>query len=199
MLQRLLLCLIVLGLVACSSVTVKNTWRAPDAKEQHFHRLLVVGVSTRADVRNAFEDGFAAALRARGVQADTSYPLLPEIDTQSSDAIRAVAGKGNYDGVIVTRLVRREDRIDATAPVPGPMPFSMNLYGYYPRVWAGYYEPPSVLTYEVAVLETTLYGHGNGNAVWAATSEVFDPGDYRKNIDDFAKVVGDALVRDQML
>ncbi|MCW5624646.1 MAG: hypothetical protein KIT73_08035 [Burkholderiales bacterium] len=193
------LSLIVLGLVACSSVTVKNTWRAPDAQERHFHRLLVVGVSTRIDVRNAFEDGFAAALRTRGVQADASYPLLPEMDTQSPEAIRAVAGKGNYDGVIVTRLVRREARLDATAPVPGPMPFSMNLYGYYPQLWTGYYEPPTVLSYEVAVLETTLYGHAGGDAVWAATSEVFDPGDYRKNIDDFAKVVGKALVRDRML
>ena len=65
-------------LSACASTSIENTWKDPQYSGGPISKVLVVGISTQASVRRAFEDTFGQALTQQGVQAVASYTLIPQ-------------------------------------------------------------------------------------------------------------------------
>jgi len=185
------LALLALGAAGCASTSLVNQWQSPEAPEA-VRKVLVVGVTQQASVRRVFEDEFAAQLRAAGVDAVPSYTLLRE-DGQAEQAVleQTVQDIG-ADGVLVTRLVKQEQRVDVTPGSYRPT-FSPGFYGWYSSAWVGYYDPPTVYQYDVVIAETSLYSPPQSKLVWSGTTETFSPKDVKKETTGFAKVIIAAL------
>ncbi len=191
---------LVLLLTACAGATVKSTWRDPADAGGAVRKLLVIGVSAQATTRRTFEDAFVKALSGKGADAVASYTLLPDLGPESREPLEALVKSSGADAMVVTRLVKRETRTQVSqspAPVtPARVPMSASLYGWYPQMWAGYYEPPTVYQYDVVVLETQLYRAAGGKMAWSAASEIVPSG---RLADDAAKAATDlatALAKD---
>jgi hypothetical protein len=108
-------CLAATLLAACASVNLAQSQRNPDYAGPALTRVMVIGVSTNARVRRAFEDGWVAQLKAAGVAAVPSYPLLPNTgEAQQARLWEVVKGAG-VDGVLVARKVPVEQDIGALA------------------------------------------------------------------------------------
>lgn len=183
--------LLALLAAGCASTSLVNEWQTPDTPPA-VRKVLVVGVTQQASVRRVFEDEFAAQLRAAGVEAVPSYTLLKE-DGQAEQAVleQAVQDIG-ADGVLVTRLVKQEQRVDVTPGSYRPS-FGPGFYGWYSSAWVGYYDPPSVYQYDVVIAETSLYSPPQSKLVWSGTTETFSPKDVKKETAGFAKVIIGAL------
>jgi hypothetical protein len=188
--------MLILALVSagCASTTLTNSWRAPDYSDA-ISSLVVVGVSKQASVRRVFEDEFAAQLDAQGVRAVPSYTLVPEDGPIDEDSLRKAVESSGADAVIITRLVKVENKVAVSQPSP-PYPY---YYGYYSRAWVGYYEPPIVQQYDIVISETTVFVKDRAEPVWSGTTETFAPTDLKKETTGFAKVVIEALSKETLI
>ena len=188
----LLLLLGAVTLSGCASTSLTNQWKNPDFAGPPLTKVMVVGVSTQAGPRRIFEDEFSAALRAAGVEATPSYTRIQQ-DGQADQAVleQAVRDLG-AQGVLVTRLVRTEQKTQVSPGYYRPMP-TVGFYGWYSSAWVGYYEPATVYQYDVVTAETSVYHIGKGELVWSGTTETFAPEDVKKETQGFAKIIIEAL------
>jgi len=191
--MRLLwLAVLCLALASCASTSLVNQWKSPDHVGPTVRKVLVVGVTKQASVRRVFEDEFTAQLRAAGVEAIPSYSVIPE-DGQADQALleKTVLELG-ADGVLVTRLVKEEQRVDVSPGMYRPA-YGMGFYGWYSSAWVGYYEPPTVYQYDVVTAETSLYSPPQSKLVWSGTTETFSPKDVKRETTGFSKIIIEAL------
>jgi hypothetical protein len=183
----------------CASTTLTNSWRAKDFQGS-IESIVVVGVSKQASVRRVFEDEFATQLAGRGVQAIASYTLIPEDGPVDEQRLRDAIGSTSADAVIITRLVKVENKVSAAHAGPTWIPMHYpHYYGYYSSAWVGYYDLPVVHEYEVVTAETTVFVRGRAEPVWSGTTETFAPDDLRKETVGFAGVVMDALAAEGLI
>ncbi len=188
----LLLAAWVVLLAACASTSLVNQWKSPSYSGAPLTKILVVGVSRQPSVRRVFEDEFVAQLRAAGVEAIPSYTLLPQDGPVEQSALEEAVTKSGAQAVLVTRLVRREQKTQVTGGFYQPAP-ALGFYGWYSSAWMGYYEPPTVYRYDVVTAETSLYRPDQAQPVWSGTTETTAPEDVRKETAGFAKVIIRAL------
>lgn len=190
--MTILLFLGAMAVTGCASTSLTNQWKNPDFTGPQLTKVMVVGVSTQPAPRRIFEDEFSAALRAAGVAATPSYTRIQQ-DGQADQAVLEQAVKDiGAQGVLVTRLVRTEQRTQVTPGYYRPMP-AVGFYGWYSSAWVGYYEPPTVYQYDVVTAETSVYHIGKGELVWSGTTETFAPEDVKKETREFAKIIIEAL------
>jgi hypothetical protein len=194
---RLLAASVLALLAACSSNTIVDQWQRPDFKGGPFKRVLVVGVTTEATVRRIFEDEFVRQLRARGTEAVASYTLIPEDGQVDRARLERAVKEAGADGVIVTRVVKVEQKTQVVPGTPAFPGFGTDIYGFYGTgwggVWTGYASPPAVFQYEEVRAETKLFDARSAQLVWAAQSDIFAPTDARKDSADFASRIIAAL------
>lgn len=194
---------VVLLLNACSNTRLLNVWQDSPPPAQPLSHVLVIGVSGQEGVRRSFEDIFAAQLAKQGIIAEPIYRLYSGAagtDTGMAggavpeDELKRIIQRTGADGVLVTRLIRTEQRLQVTPGAPMPMGF----YGFYNYAW-GYYSPPMVDSYTVALLETNVWAARSGRLLWSGTTETVDPDNSVATATDFAKVVTRALVKARLL
>jgi len=104
------------------------------------------------------------------------------------------------DGVLVTRLIRVEQRTDAS---PGDFQpnFGFGYYNWYYPGWygAGFYTPPSYYQYPVYYSETTLSDATRNEIVWTGTVRTIDPENANEAIAEYVTTVVTALKDHQLL
>lgn len=199
------LVVLTLLLVSCATVSVVDTWRAPDLAGRKFHKLLVVNVTKNNPTRYVNEDVLAAELTAHGVTAVPSHTLLANAYGPDRKALaRAVTASG-ADGVLTIQLVNREQRTDVepgyTSGYPGYWPpadyYNWDLYNYYGS--GIFYEPPVVRVYDVATIQVSLFDAATSRLLWAVTTETSEPGRTLAIGKDLAKIVIDRLTKDGLI
>ena len=181
-----------LGACAAVSTSLVNQWRSPEFAGPPLRKVLVVGVTTQPSVRRVFEDEFADQLRAAGVQAVQSYTVLPQDGQAEQSVLESALRQVGADAVLVTRMVRTEQKTQITPGYYRPPPV-MGFYGWYSAAWVGYYEPPMLYQYDVVTAETSVYSPPQSQLLWSGTTETFSPQDVRKETQGFARVIIGAL------
>src|SRR4029453_15000138 len=86
---------------ASPSPALRDSWRDPQFAGQPLRSVLVIGVARSQSNRRVFEDGFAQALRAQGVAATASYPLLPEEGAIGNARIKQAVAQSGADAVLI--------------------------------------------------------------------------------------------------
>ena len=203
MLARALASVVLALLSACSSTTLVDQWQSPDFKGGPFKRILVVGITKEAVIRRVFEDEFVRQLRARGTDAVASYTLIPEDGQVERPRLERAVKEAGADGVIVTRVVKVEQKTQVVPGTPAFPGFGTDIYGFYGTgwggVWTGYASPPAVFQYEEVRAETKLFDARSAALVWAAQSDIFAPTDARKDSADFASRIIAALASRKLI
>lgn len=185
-------------LAACSSFSLNNAWRAPDFTGPPMKSVLVIGISHSDSSRRIFEDGFAQALKTAGVGASHSYGALPEQGRISDERLKAAVAQTKSDSVLITRLVRVEQKADMVQPVaPVGGYYRTGFYGWYGSAWGGV--PSTVSTYNVLTIESTLWDMRKEAMIWSATTETLQPSDVAKATQDMAKVVIEKMKKDGVI
>jgi len=182
-------------MAGCASATLTNAWRDPAFQAEPFRKLLVLGVSDQPGVRRAFEDEFAKALVASGVDAVAGHVLVPRDGQLAEAELRDAVAKSGVDGGLITRLVKVDRRTSVSPGYTTMMPaygYHRSFYGYYGSSYV-YQAPPVVTQYDVVVLETNLWKATQENLVWSAMTETVDPSNVKSATADYSKVIIGAL------
>lgn len=180
----------VLALGACgATTTIEQEWTTPTTQARiPLERVVTVFVSDNVTMRRSAEDQLARDLAMRGVQATPSYAILGEKELENTNAARAKLRQLGYDGVVVMRIVDREQELEY---IPPTFDGYWGYWGWYPGYtvgWGGY--PYTETIYR---LETAAYSLRNNQLVWSALTRTVDPENARTLIDDTTQVVASEL------
>ncbi len=196
-----LLLLVPLGLLvaACTSTTVVDQWRDGDYAGPAMRKILVIGMSKEAARRRQFEDVMVSQIRAlQRADALASHELLPsESALEKEQIVEAISGR-EIDGVLITRLVR-EDQRARQVEHPGVGPTSRNYYGYYSNAYNRIRSPGYVFHDTVVTLQTNLYLASTEQLVWAGTTESFEPESATQIIDELAPMLVKTLAKEELI
>ena len=163
-----------------------------------FKKVMVIGVARQSSIRRSFEDEFVNQLKAAGVDAVPGYQYIQEEGQVGEERLRQAVAQAKADAVIITRLVKREEKTQVTPGFYQP-PAGLGFYGWYSAGWVGYYEPPRVYQYDVYTSETSLYDTVKNQVVWTGTAETTAPGDIDKEIKNYAEIMISALKEKKLI
>jgi hypothetical protein len=187
-----------LTLAACASTKLVNQWSNPAYTAPSFKKVMVIGVARQSSIRRSFEDEFVNQLKAAGVDAVPGYQYIQEEGQVGEERLRQAVAQAKADAVIITRLVKREEKTQVTPGFYQP-PAGLGFYGWYSAGWVGYYEPPRVYQYDVYTSETSLYDTVKNQVVWTGTAETTAPGDIDKEIKNYAEIMISALKEKKLI
>ena len=182
-----LLILLAALLGGCASTSLVNQWKSPEYTGAPMRKVMVVGVTRQPSVRRVFEDEFASKLKAAGVEAIPSYAQIAEDGQADPKVLEEAVAKLGVDGVLVTRLVKRDKETQVSGGY-GPVA-PMGFHGWYSSAWTGYYEPPTVYQYDVVTLETSVYSPQQSKLVWSGTTETFSPQEVKDETANLADII----------
>ncbi len=190
--------IVCLALAACASTKLVNQWSNPAYTALSFKKVMVIGVARQSSIRRSFEDEFVNQLKAAGVDAVPGYQYIQEEGQVGEERLRQAVAQAKADAVIITRLVKREEKTQVTPGFYQP-PAGLGFYDWYSTRWVGYYEPPRVYQYDVYTSETSLYDTVKNQVVWTGTAETTAPGDIDKEIKNYAEIMISALKDKQLI
>lgn len=201
--HALLLLAIAYTSTACATRSeIAGSWKDPEYQGGAFRKLLVIGVGRNADNSRLFEETLAQALQAKGATAASGYRVLPAVEQLSEDDIRQTVKQGQYDAVIVTRLLAVDQETQYVAPrtyVVGTGAPARSYYGYYVSSWHVVREPGYLSSKTIVRLETNLYDSRTARLVWSGRSNTFDPKSVGDAIDSVTRALTERLVQEGMI
>lgn len=161
-------------LLSCASTQLSHTWRDASYTAGPMKKILVVAVRKDQARRRIWEEGFAAALSAHGVNATPSYRRLAET-LPDTGRINAIAKEGDFDGIMLIGKASARTALGAAASSDLTLedsPYQQwgGLYGdYYDRE----YYPGHPEVHEIVKDEITIWAvKGRGRMIWTGVSEV---------------------------
>ena len=175
-------------LAACSKTktSIPQSYRNPGYEQTVFKKLFVIGVAENQESRQAFEDAFVKAIGEQGGVAQGSWGVLPQSEQLTEEEIRAAIEAGNFDGVLITRLlsVDKDQEYTPASTYNNPRTryysggggmYGYGFYGFYGTTYAKVHEPGYFETSTTIRVETNLYSAANDGLVWTGQSDTVDP------------------------
>lgn len=187
------------ALVGCSgsSTKVERIEAVPEVDKSYKH-LLVFAVTPKEDVRDAVETHLVAELNASEFEASRFEQSNASLPWEQPDALQQRvsedAKNGNYDGVLVVSLIRknRESRYVPEQVIYQPIVTSIG-----PMASTTYMDttvvPPSMEETTSYVLKSTLFDTDTANPIWQLYSSTVNPDSLEDAARDFGAVVVKAL------
>ena len=167
----LTLSVIALTIISCGpSVTVTDSWKAPDIAESKSDHFVVMARVDDVVGRQRFEQEIVKQFKARGVDAVESYKKFPELNLNlkmTPDQIDALVGefsKEGINGIVLTVIKDMKTEIKTTSSGGYAGGYYGGFNGYYgsyysPYGYGGSYVPSSSRTYESDIykLESVVF------------------------------------------
>ena len=186
-----------------AATRLKASWKNPNYSGQHFKRILVIGMSTHLKTRADFEVALADKITRPGIKgiAGTDILLRPTAAPIDPTYLREQVAAFRIDAIVVSRLVRVENK---TTYIPGQayfLPYYNTFYGYYGAVYPVVYSPDYLVKDKTVRIETNLYSvkPPDGELIWTGTSDTFNPGSAHKVIAPLVNLVIKELEKQEIL
>jgi hypothetical protein len=182
---------------SCASTTMLSSKKNPAYSGPELNRLIVIGATADSKVRRAFEDEFVAKLKAAGVAAQPSYPIVPEISPVDQAQLRKAVEAAGMNGVLAARLVK----VEGDSNVLQAINFEDRSAGFY-----SYYSSDSTESFDPSLggesnsirIHFDLYSVAGSQLVWAGDAATFPSTDVKEVADGLAYTVIRTL-KDQKL
>lgn len=188
------------------SIKVVTSWLNPNYEGQAFHKVLVMGVAQNLEVRADFEDQMAAKIARPGIETIPGNQILLRPDPKAKpdlDSLRAQIRANHIDAVIVSRLLKVDKKVVSipSSTYIAPFPYYYTFYGYLGAVYPVIYDPGYRREDTTVMVETNVYatGKSDGDLVWTAVSESFNPKSAKKVADGLVKEIPKLMEKDGLL
>ena len=171
--SRIPLLLLLSFLMSCTSTSLVSSWRNPDTTvdANKLSKVWVMCLVKDETTRRVAEDELAK--RRPGVFIPTYNEYPSNMLVNQTDLVNKKIGESGYDGIIIMRLVEKEQ---ATSYVPGSYPtYYGGWYGYYGYAAPMYYDPGYYRTDEYYSVETNVYSLNPDKLIWSGITETVNP------------------------
>ena len=187
------LLLVLAAAAEASDLGLADHWKNPAIDRIGFHKIVVVGITHDAESRRRFEDRFVTLLRAREMQAITSYTLVPDLaNVPDPEKVLKTILADQVDGVFTVRFAPLGDddaekawpaawRADVESPVP--------VREYVAETMKRPFAEVKIYGAEIAVWEVT-----GGRRLWAGRLHPMKRKELQKNAGALAQDVMNQLI-----
>jgi hypothetical protein len=185
-----------------TTTTIPLAWKNPSYTGGSFKKLFVIGVGKDDSTRRLFEDTFATAIASEGAAAQASWGHLPQSEQLSKEEIRAAIEGGDFDGVLITRVLGVNQSQEYVPPSTHTVPtgyYGRGYYGYYGTSYTIVHEPGYYKTNTTFRLETNLYSVATGDLVWSGQSDTLNPESIKGVIDSMTAAVAKKLKSEKLI
>lgn len=110
-------------ITSCSSTKVVSNWRKPDSEQLKLHKVLVLAMTQKTDLRKRVEDKLSETLAQNGISAQGSLAFFgKEMDTIPQTMENWLPHikhleQENFDSVLITKIVGQEGKDSKNAIV----------------------------------------------------------------------------------
>ncbi len=87
--------------VACAPTEFSSIWK-DETYQEHPKKMLVISSFSNPAIRRTFEDEFVKALKERGIDAVTSYTIMPDVVVSDKDTAALQAKDVGADAVLIS-------------------------------------------------------------------------------------------------
>ena len=189
-------------LTGCAASTqVAGTYTDDSYADKSFSNFLVIGVAGNYSSRAQFERTVAAGLRAEGASASTYYSIVPGNEPISREAVLGAVQSGNFDAVLVTRVVDQQTSVEVESGSTGVKSSTMggrpiNFFRY---DYEELNEPESISFATTVMLSSELFSSADETMIWAITISNTDAPNAGVLIDNTAASIVDRLRSDGLI
>jgi hypothetical protein len=183
----------------CASVSLQSSWKDPDKTAKKYHKLLVVGIAEKPQMRQVFEEVFASEAQKKGISAIASYTITGVDAKPSRESLEEAVKKSGADGLITTRLVSIKETRDTRTGFVLTNHGTTAMFGGTVSYATFVHQPVEVTTSAKAAIETNLFDTGTSFMTWSGTTSVINPEGIITITAAVADVVIKALVQDGLL
>ena len=188
-------------LAGCSSTHLVDDWKNPDIVLFDAYKVLVVGMTQDDNARLQFETQLVEEFKSWDVEAVRSMDLFDVDFTKSVrsekdlDLVEQQLLDKDFDAILLTKVVGSENRRTLRRRVSG-----LNRYLRFSEDYLNnqpiYYEDDYYDDYTVYHAETSLYCicvDKERELIWRGNIDITDPIDVEKTIDDYVRLVVEAM------
>ena len=183
---------------SCASTSMVSSKKNPAYTGPELKRLIVIGATSDARVRRAFENEFVAKLKAAGVAAQASYLVIPEIDPAKREQLREAVKAAGVDGVLAARLVKVERNANALQEFNFDNR-SAGFYEYYGSGSTGTFDPSSGGMSNLITIHFDLYSVAGSQLVWGGDAATYPSTDVKAVTDGLAYAVIKTLKEQKLI
>ena len=190
---RFFLVLVLLGInpvlpVVWAGTKMIQSWAAPDAGKYTFQHILTIGITKDQGNRQTVENYMAFEIKKGN--PFQSYNVLVESDLLNKDQAKQKIQQLGFDGAVVMRLLRVQDKVTY---VPGAYPpYYGSFWGYYGYAWSSLYAPDYVYTDKIFQVETTIYSIKDDKLLWTSVTQTTNP----KSVEDAVAGIAKAIYKE---
>lgn len=187
---------------ACSSSgRTVSTYEGPAYDGPAFRNLLVIGVADNYNNRATFERLLSKNIAASGASA-TAYYTLVEMDAPiDRPAIEKVVEGGNYDAVLISRVLNRD--VDSAVKVGTSGARKIRKDGGAASLFRYDYEElnePVTLTTELsAVIASELFSVASKERIWSIETDVSNEASVGVLVIDASESIAARLRKDSLI
>ena len=179
-----------LGIAACASTRIVESWKAPGAGPLRLKKVLAVAILKNQGLRQNAEDALKGNLKS--VQAVQSYTMFDLGDLANQEKAKERLRQEGFDGVVVLRLTQSRQELSWTSYPTAPVD---TFWGYY----GSYYPAMDMRVDTVVMVEIKIYSLTEDKLVWAGVSETFNPTNSVGLINEIAVEAGKELRRQGLI
>lgn len=197
---------VALFVASCATTSLVDSWRySGSAPVTRYHKVLVSSVGRNVNERRVYEDVIAAELRQRGIEATTSFTIMPSDDHDKRQALEQAVKQSGSDAVLSVQIImiERKTTVDPGS-VSGYADFwyppdfhRWDMYGYFGS--RSFYEPARFYSYDVATMQANLFDAASGKLMWAASIETSEPGRVVTVSKEAARIIVQALMKEGLI
>lgn len=198
----LVLFIAALVLNSCASTTLTSVWKDEAYRVGNIKKVLIIGFSEKPAARRFFEDEFRRQMTPLGIEAISSYTVVPYEKLSDKAFLEAQAKDLRADAVLITRLVDKKTVQSDFPPETtymGPSGYSTGWPAYCYNCYQTITRPGYTVENEIVSLETNLYEARTDKLIWSALSDTFAESDKDDYIRSFISVIMKRLADDKIL
>jgi hypothetical protein len=182
--------------VACSGASTQmvKTWRDPAYTGREVKKVLVIGLTPKAENQQKFEYAVAERLQKLKIQPFTGFDVLPKGQMADRETITGAVQKLGIEIVVVTKLVSVQNEAEYVPGTYSPGPAYYGMYPYYSAGYTAVYSPGYVKETQAVYLETNAYDAQAQKLVWSGITRTFDYSSVDTVSASAAKKIVDALL-----
>ena len=190
--------------VGCSTTDLVDNWKNPDIDTYEATKVLIVGMTTNAEARKAFEDRLRKEYQSRDIIAVSSYKYFNN-EKKTEDDLSKIENRllaDGFDTILFSKIIGSENKQRLSKSYKDIDNTYRRFKDDYYDNQDIYYNPEYYEQYPVYHAEASLYCICTTKArelIWKGFIDITDPTDIKETVDDYVKLMVFILEENDLL
>ncbi|MGG9961514.1 hypothetical protein [Ferruginibacter sp. SUN106] len=198
-----ILAIVMLG---CSSSKITSSWKAPDATNKKFNKVMVVGLIKESDrtLREKMEQHMIGDLKELGYNAVSAYEVYgpKAFNNLDENAVVEKLKNSNVDAVVTIVLLNKEKENFYKAGGMMFTPYASRynrFWGYYTTLYDRIYSPGYYAPTTKYFWESNFYDLTTKELLYSVQTQSFDPASSESLAHEYGKMIVANMVKKSVL